>query len=255
MRRSSRDKRMPARRLPTSTARSHGFTLLEMILVITITGVIAAVVAVFLRQPIHAYLDQARRAELTDAADTALRRVARDVQRALPNSVRVTGSGPYYLELLPILTAGRYRAEREPAASATPGDPLDFSSSTDAAFDVLGPGVAVAAGDQLVIYNVGLTGADAYAGGNRRAITSTGTVSNIAYTLGAGGQFPHASPNNRFHVVRNPVSYACTPIAGGGGTLRRYEGYAIQPAQPASSAGAPLAGLAANTAQNSLLAD
>ena len=66
-------------------ARQAGFTLLEAVLVIVLTGVVAAMVAVFIRAPITAYVDQARRGELTDAADTALRRLSRELQRALPN--------------------------------------------------------------------------------------------------------------------------------------------------------------------------
>ena len=70
----------------------HGFTLIEAIMVITITGIIAAVVAIFIRQPVDAYLDTARRAALTDIADTTARRIGRDLQGALPNSVRVDGT-------------------------------------------------------------------------------------------------------------------------------------------------------------------
>ncbi len=67
----------------------YGFTLIEMIVVIVITGIIAGVVAVFLKAPVQGYIDSARRAELTDIADTAIRRMARDVRTAVPNSVRV----------------------------------------------------------------------------------------------------------------------------------------------------------------------
>jgi MSHA biogenesis protein MshO len=215
---------------------AKGFTLIEMIMVIVITGIVAAMVAVFIRRPIDAYIDQERRAELTDAADTALRRIARDVQQALPNSVRVDASSNY-LEFLPLSTAGRYRAVQ---SSTGTGDLLDFGSAIDASFDVLGPAVTLINGDQLVVYNLGLTGADAYAGSDRRAITTFGAaVTNIGYAV-AGSQFPYASPGNRFHVVNTPVTYVCAPVAGGGGTLRRYSGYAIQASQPVNVGAVPL---------------
>ena len=57
--------------------RQGGFTLIEAIMVITITGILAAIVAVFIRTPVDGYIDSVARAELTDAADTALRRIAR----------------------------------------------------------------------------------------------------------------------------------------------------------------------------------
>ncbi|NIO42154.1 MAG: prepilin-type N-terminal cleavage/methylation domain-containing protein, partial [Burkholderiales bacterium] len=69
-----------------------GFTLAEAVIVIAVLGIISAAAAVFIRGPIAAYFDVARRAEMVDTADTALRRIARDLQRALPNSVRVTGA-------------------------------------------------------------------------------------------------------------------------------------------------------------------
>src|SRR6185503_18991127 len=72
--------------------REGGVTLIEMIMVIMITGILAAVSVVFLRGPVEGYVDVARRAELTDIADTALRRITRDLRTALPNSIRVTES-------------------------------------------------------------------------------------------------------------------------------------------------------------------
>lgn len=239
---------MSVGRTAPSMHSQHGFTLLEAVLVIAMTGIVGAMVAVFIRAPVNAYVDQARRAELSDAADTSLRRIAREVQRALPNSVRVDATGTI-LEFLPIVDAGRYRASPDAAGA---GDFLDFDSSTDGSFAVLGPAVSVSAGSQLVVYNLGLPGADAYSGESRRALTSTGTaLSTLSYTVG-GTQFPFASPSNRFQVINTPVTFLCTPGTGGTGSLRRYGGYAIQSAQPTNAAAAPLATLAGNN--NALLA-
>jgi MSHA biogenesis protein MshO len=238
------------RRLQSALAlRRRGFTLLEMVLVIAIMGIVAAMVGVFIRQPIDAYLDQARRAELSDSADLALRRIGREIARALPNSVRVDPSGTM-LEFLPIAASGRYRAA--PAADGS-GDFLDFDDPADTSFDVLGPAIDVAAGSQLVVYNLGLPGADAYSGESRRALAASGNaLAALSYVPG-GAQFPFRSPGNRFQIVAAPVTYACLPGAGGTGQLRRYTGYAIQAAQPVDASGAPLSGLAGRSA--GLLAD
>jgi MSHA biogenesis protein MshO len=85
----------------------RGFTLIEMIVVITITAIISAVVAVFLRAPIQGYFDASRRADLTDTADSAMRRISRDLHLALPNSVRVSSSGNPAIEFLQTRTGGR----------------------------------------------------------------------------------------------------------------------------------------------------
>ena len=203
---------------PSTEAR--GFTLVEMILVIAIMGIVGAMVAVFLRAPLEGYVAQDRRARLADAADTALRQLGRDVRLALPNSVRVsTAGGVFHLEFLATRAGGRYRA-------AGGGDILDFTVA-DGSFDALGPAVALQAGDRIAVYNLGIPGADAWAGDTLAVYTGpAGSVNSIAI---AARQFPLASPGHRFQVVSGPVSYVCDPAAG---TLTRYWGYAIAAAQP-----------------------
>jgi MSHA biogenesis protein MshO len=223
-----------------SVARAQaGFTLVEALAVIVITGILAAIVATFIRTPVQGYLDLARRAQLSDTADGALRRIARDLRLALPNSVRVTSAGGRrYLEILLTRSGGRYRAEPDAAGA---GDVLDFSSGTDAAFDLLGPAIAAASGDQLVVYNLGIPGADAYAGDNRRAYAgAAGNVTSIAFTA-TGTPLPLPSPGRRFHLVESPVTYECDAAAR---VIRRYWGYAISAAQAAPPVGAQSALLA-----------
>jgi MSHA biogenesis protein MshO len=111
-----------------------GFTLVEAVVVILISGIVFAVVAIFIQRPVEGYFDTTRRAALSDIADTAVRRITRDLRLALPNSVRVSGN---YLEFLLTTGGGRYRAE--PTSTGT-GNILDFTSpGGDASFDVIGP--------------------------------------------------------------------------------------------------------------------
>ncbi len=248
-----------------------GFTLVEMITVIAITAIVAAAVAVFTRSPMLNYQDAQRRANLTDAAQTAFSRFSRDLQTALPNSVRVTNVGSvYYLEFLQTRTGGRYRAAHAlPLETAVchiigtgDGDVMAFGVA-DTCFRSLGdiPNLAliVPNSDYLVIYNLGtgFTNADAYAsgaatGGNKSLITAvsaaTGSENQITFQ---SNTFTLASPGNRFQVVSGPVSYVCTPGTGAAGTLTRYAGYAIAAAQPKPPAGAP-ALLAQNVTQCTL---
>ena len=235
--------RTPATHDPRSTThglmRERGVTLIEMIAVITITGIIAAVVAMFIRQPVEGYVDAARRAELTDIADTALRRITRDLRTALPNSIRVDGTRKY-IEFLQTSGGGRFRADVDSGGS---GDPLSFSAADDV-FDVIGPMPALAAGDSIVIYNLtsdsGIATANAYAGDNREAI-DVAKSGATTITLTSTKLFPFASPGRRFQIVKYPVTYACES-----GVLRRYWGYAIAPIQPVPPAGGNSALLASS---------
>ncbi|MBN8766559.1 MAG: hypothetical protein ABT22_06965 [Thiobacillus sp. SCN 64-317] len=188
-----------------------GFTLIEMIIVIAITAIVGSMVALFLRAPLDSYVAQDRRARLADEADTALRRMGRDIRLALPNSVRVNPAGSA-VEFLGTRSGGRYRAQGG-------GDILDFTAA-DTGFDVLGPAVDMRAGDRIAVYNLGISGADAWAG--ETLADYVGAVGNVTHIAIASKQFPLASPGNRFQVVDGPVSYVCNPAAG---TLTRFWGY------------------------------
>lgn len=211
--------------------RATGFTLLELIVVIVLIGILSGVVVVFIRGPIESYLSTVRRAGQADTADFALRRIARDIRTALPNSVRSAEARPgcatgsdLFLEFLEVRAGGRYRASPDGGS-----DELDVTSAADASFDLLGPGIELAAGDSIVVYNTGQPGADAYAGDNRRPFTGApGLRTRVDHS---GGAFPRHSDSFRFHVVAGPVTYACDAANA---TLRRYSGYAIQSCQPVS---------------------
>jgi MSHA biogenesis protein MshO len=214
-----------------------GFTLIEMIMVITITGVIAGMVAVFIQSPVQGYVDSARRAELTDHADVALRRISRDVRLALPNSLRTVTNG---FEFILTQSGGRYR---DPADGSTGGDFLSYTNSADTSFDVLGAMPAMASGDRIVIYNLGpgYAPADAYAGGNVATISGiAGNTVTLASNPFASQSPPLPSPSARFQVVNQNdlvVRYTCS-----GGALRRWARCSL--ATPSACGGTPGALLA-----------
>lgn len=211
----------------------RGFTLVEAIIVIVITGVIAAVVAVFIRAPVDSYFDSVARAELTDAADTALRRISRDLRLALPNSIRVNGN---FIELLLTSDGGRYLDESDNPTAGS--NILDFASAANRTFDIVGFAMpAIQPGTSIVVYNLGIAPANAYcsgtAGCNNRAVVESvagGTVTLVANPFPGGAL---RSPSNRFQVVTTPVTYGCN-----GGVLTRFWGYPITETQVAPPTGA-----------------
>lgn len=202
----------------TQPRHAQGFTLVETIMVIVITGILGAMVAVFIKRPVDAYMDSARRAALSDVADTAVRRMSRDIHKALPNSIRTPNN--QCIEFIPTKTGGRYRADSTAAG-------LDFTAA-DTSFNMLGSNAAlpanqrIATDDVIAVYNLGITGADAYNQDNTSRVTATPTESGspIETTITIDSKlFPLSSGSSRFHVIPSDekiVAFVCN-----GGKLYR----------------------------------
>jgi MSHA biogenesis protein MshO len=208
---------------------SPGFTLIEAVTVIAITGVLAAVVSQFIVRPVQGYLGTVARAGLVDQADLALRRVGRDLRSALPNSVRVNASGTA-VELIPTTAAARYATEGAGA--------LEFGV-VDTSFTPVGLPLVLSGSQDLVFYNLGpnITGSDAYAVNNttgaaadsNRRTGSVGPGGVINLSSSAGLPVGAFAPPYRVTAVTQPVSYRCDTAAG---TLTRHQNYGFQATQP-----------------------
>lgn len=255
---------------------ARGVTLIELVLAIVLVGIVIGATVYFF-YPVSQAVDLTSRAELTDIADNALQRIARDVRLALPNSVRKTTSGSSaFLEFMPIRTAGRYRADGGGASSGTdcpndgPGgagtpdsDQLSFSPVVDTCFKTIGTvsGAATITTNDFVVFNnygEGFDGQNVYATAgtlNRRKISAAideGTRERVAFTsTTALDRTLHDSPGKRFFVVTGnastglpePVTFACDVAAH---TLTRIWGYSMTPTQPTTFGGASSALLAGN---------
>jgi MSHA biogenesis protein MshO len=217
-----------------------GFTLIEAIVVMVITGILSGIMVLFIRQPVQNYADAVGRADLTDTADLALRRMARELHAALPNSIRISVQGGMtLLEFIPTIAGGQYVAVEDSVG----GTPLSFTDNTALSFTVAGPMPAapypISVGNFIVVYNLGpgFQDADAYAGSNRATVSAlNGTLVSMAANPFAApflaGRVPNTSPGHRFQVAKAPVTFRCDNDAQGKGTLRRYANYGFQAAQP-----------------------
>jgi MSHA biogenesis protein MshO len=239
----------------------RGVTMVEMIVVIVITGIIGGVVALFIRLPVQGYTDSVARATASDAADLTLRRMARDLRLALPNSVRLQSTATpdvRYIEFLQTTAGLRYLAEDDVQPNVIPaGVWLSWSDTSKTTFDVVGglpsgrhrPVV----GNYVVVYNLGegQEPGDAYNCGvtcNRATIKSFPNASRIEldsnpFAAQAAGGVVLTSPGKRMHVVSSAVTYACNL---GTRKLTRYWDYPIVASQPMPPVGGKSALLADN---------
>lgn len=210
---------LSAARAPVPVAYTgHGFTLVELVMVIALSGLVAVMISTVMSRPMQGFVDQSRRAELVDLAATALNRMARDVRLAVPNSVRINGGA---LELLRAPSGGRYRANL--AGGVLQDPPVCVASPCAIPFAgplLLPPNELVLPADLwMVIYNVGSAGA----GNNvwtpaagapsvispRISISVQGSELRLTGAAINGFRFRYASPQHRFFLADQVVGYRC----------------------------------------------
>ena len=246
--------------------RRHGFTLMELVISIVVLSIIATAFGLFIVPAVNANQAVERRAALVDSAEIALRRMARDIRIALPNSVRVSytaGTG-FAIEMIPTLDGGRYCLSGD--ANCAGAAQLLSLGSSDTDFDILGcfrnptftgatfPSTAF----RLVI---GDSNGSVYSASGTNAVvtptTTTVTLStvngggsgsgacgassgagNTTYRhhiqFGTGHSFPTASSRRRVFVIQTPVTYICD-LSVGAKKLTRYYNYTMSATAPIPS--------------------
>jgi MSHA biogenesis protein MshO len=224
-----------------------------MVIAMVVIAITASMVAVFVQLPVRGYADARARAEVVDVADNAMRLMTRDIRLALPNSLRISGNA---VEVLQVKTGDRYLAAEDAHLTL---QHLDFHDATKTSFVAVGSmptgKAAITSNDYVVVNNLGelFVPGDAYraAGKNRAKVSGITYLDANSYRITmesnpfATQTIPIPSPTSRFHVVSGPVSYVCSPSAGGG-TLKRYSGYGIIESQPTSESTLGAGSLVAN---------
>jgi len=164
---------------------ADGFTLVELVTVMVLMGILSASFMMFFKPTIDGYFAARRRADLTDIADTALRRMHQDLKKAVPNSVFITdpttlSDGVACFQFVPTIGGGRYRLSGDSTNDDTtcptsgncskyPDDSLAATASQT--FDVLLWGGVEPAKNQTIVIN-NQNGDDVYDGSSRAEITS-----------------------------------------------------------------------------------
>jgi MSHA biogenesis protein MshO len=223
----------------------RGFTLVELVVAITIAAIIVGFVGMFMATPLDVYLSQERQADLVDSAENIVRSFDRDVSSALPNSLRITPNGRVYaVEMITTAGSARYWVMGE--TTSGPGRELDFGSAdtqfaTDGTFDA--PAYALAPTVRRLVINNQLSPGPSVYDLNSTVVTPAGTsigITTVAgesnVTMAPGFAFPAGpSPTSTVYVMSETVAYLCDESTG---KVTRYAGYTLA-ANPAARDSAP----------------
>jgi MSHA biogenesis protein MshO len=231
--------------------RPHGFTLVEMIVVMVVAGVLAATLTVFLRPAIDGYIGTRERATLQDELENSLATMVREVRRAVPNSVRTPGNQCF--ELLPSSGGGRYRmgpdTVNDSGVGCTPGASCSAwvdTGTLTTTFDAISTsGTPAAVGDAVVINNQ--NGNDVYEGLDRSRVSAVSTPAAAFGVARLSIDAMQVSPGydgGRYYLVpaaQQAVFYSCVGADGtldaqgnGRGQLLRLSGYGYNAGTPTS---------------------
>lgn len=211
---------------------SRGFTLIELVIVIVITGILAVVVAPLIGRGYSSVFQSSERAFWVQQAEFAFFHLRQDLSTAVPNSVRIpnTSSNSTAVEFLgfsrtEVASQLRYRElpQALPAGQPKTFDVFaDLSSLGDLSLLPQAISVSIAGSNATQILtdwqSNNTTGGVARIGSmsvNGTPAVTTLTLQNSAHS------FPSDSPFYRAYLSDGPVAYQCS-----GGFLWRHSGYA-----------------------------
>jgi len=198
--------------------RAGGFTLIELVVVITVMGILSVGAVSFITDASDGYANTVRRTELGSTMRLAAERVTRELRNALPNSVRVAGN---CLEFIPVEGGSAYL--NLPVSIAS--NAFDVAAPIDAAMN--GTRVAVFPDSTSAVYS--LTDPGVVSPPAAFAAPDASNVVRVA--LATAHRFPFESPERRFFMVRSPISYCVDQ-----NRLWRYQNYGFNVTQPTVAA-------------------
>lgn len=176
----------------------RGFTLVELIAVIVVLGIVATLSTRFFITSVDSYREAQLRQRLLAKGRTSVEQIARYVRAAVPNSVRVSGSGQC-VELLPTVGGAFYEAQ---VADAQNGASSTVSISTSPTELGLGSIEHAIIGGMLAdeMYSTGIPSARVQVG-----TTSGSPVSSVAFST--PHRFIRNSINSRVFLADDPVRF------------------------------------------------
>lgn len=191
---------------------SAGFTIIEMILAIVISSILAVGIVDFIGRSVDSLDSSTNSNRLASAGRIAIDRMAMEIHNSLPNSIRVStvSSGDQCLEFVPVRAASTYVNPPFGGGGGTTFDVVEFEPDQEGE-----------TGGYAVIYPNNIS--QIYDGENATTSgfpfrgpieeitdiqdSTPASVNTSEVTLVASHRFRRRSPNKRFFVVDQPVSY------------------------------------------------
>lgn len=202
-----------------------GFTLVELIIVIVITGILGVGIVNFIGRSTQGYADTAERQQMATIGWIVSEKISREIRQALPNSFRtnadISANSGSCLEFIPSVAGTDYVSVPVSSAQAS-FEVVNFANYAT-------PGGA----DRIAVYPSSLTGL--YDVSGALGVIS-GTVASIAagseagtrtVNLSSAHRFLSDSPTRRLYVVQQPVMYCFE-----GTLLNRYSAYGYNASIP-----------------------
>jgi MSHA biogenesis protein MshO len=213
---------------------SHGFTLIELIVVIIILGVMSVGIGGFITLSTQTYINVTERDELASSARFAIERLNRELRNAVPNSIRIAvddvlNPTKQCIEFVPIKASTIYTelpVPPEEAANTMKVIPFSNDDGTDYTCNDCG--------DKIVVYPLSPTDvyqrldtslSKSFIIKNYAEPTGSEVMGTLTFEFG-NINFSEHSPTNRAFIFNEPVSYCVES-----NVINRYSGYSFNDIQ------------------------
>ena len=218
--------------------RRNGFTIIEMIVAIVVSSIMAIGVVSYIRDTAEGLSTTTNRNQLASSGRMAIDRLAMELHNALPNSIRATlptAGGDQCIEFIPVLAATSYLNPSFRGGGSTSFNVVDMREDGAVVYPSAPPAIyaVIYPNRQNQIYD----GDNGPSAGwpdfpNNRPIqeisttAASGTADITTVTLVQAHRFRRRSPNSRFFVVNDPVSFCVVSDK-----LYRYSNYGFYTTQ------------------------